>query len=117
MNLQLLQEVGIDTDDAIQRFMGRTELFEKFLKKFLTDTNMAELQKAIAEHQEEQMSFYAHTLKGICGNLAITPLYNLFTRQMDFFRQNKYEEAIALMPEIETIYLKTLTAIKQSVEA
>ncbi len=116
MDKQLLQKVGIDTDDAIQRFMDRAALFEKFLMKFLNDTNMSALQKAIAEHQEEQATFHAHTLKGVCGNLSIRPLYDLFQRQVDLFRQHKWEEAVALMPEIESIYQQTINAIKQSCE-
>ena len=107
MDKQLLQKVGIDTDDAIQRFMDRDALFEKFLMKFLNDTNMSALQKAIAEHQEEQATFHAHTLKCVC---------DLFQRQVDLFRQHNWEEAVALMPEIESIYQQTINAIKQSCE-
>ena len=41
-----LEAAGVNVNEGVERFMGKEELFEKFLKRFPGDPNMAKLQAA-----------------------------------------------------------------------
>ena len=102
---------GIDVDGALERFMGSEALLERFLGKFLQDTNYAALEQAVARGDWEEALRASHTLKGVCGNLSMTGLYDLFTRQVAAIRGGALEEAAALMEEIAPARAAVLRAI------
>ena len=95
-----LLAAGIDVDEAMGRFLGNETLFLKFLVRFPQDENYGKLQAAVEEEDWQTAVNAAHTLKGVCGNLSITPLYQLFTRQVDTFRAGDPQGAAAMMGEI-----------------
>lgn len=99
-----LKEAGIDVDNALERFMGNENLFERFLKKFLEDSNHAALNAAVSAGDPEAALTAAHTLKGVSGNLSILPLHELLTRQVELFRDDNWEGAVAVMPRITEVY-------------
>ena len=110
-----LKEAGIDVPNALERFMGNETLLERFLKKFLDDTNYEKLAAAIAAGQQEAALTAAHTLKGISGNLSMTELFALLTEQVAAFRGNDWNRAVEMMPEITKTY-ETLSAAINALE-
>lgn len=108
-----LKEAGIDIDNALERFMGNEALLERFLKKFLEDSNHAALNAAVSAGDQEAALTAAHTLKGVSGNLSIIPLHDLLTRQVQLFRENNWEEAVAVMPQISKVYETVEDTIRQ----
>ena len=107
------EKTGIDIESALDRFMGNESLLNRFLKKFLDDPNYGKLQKAIEEGDAEAAVAASHTLKGLCGNLSMKDLFDLFTRQVALFRSGKFEEAAALMTEIAPAYERITEAIRR----
>ena len=71
MNREILVSVGIDYDEAIGRFSGATELFEKFLKEMAIMKVIEPLQKALTEGNIDEAFAVAHTLKGNFGNMIV----------------------------------------------
>lgn len=106
MDITSLKQVGINTDTAIERFMGNEALYTKMLKKFLNDGTFASLTKAVSENDEKTALEASHTLKGICGNLSIDTLYELFSRQVILMRADKWNEAYSMMTEISETFNK-----------
>lgn len=111
MKKQRLTAAGIDVDDALARFMGNEALLERMLTKFAGDANYARLQAAV-EQQDAQAALQAsHTLKGLAGNLSLSALTPLFTRQVELLRAGDAHGAFALLPEIDRAYRQALDAI------
>ena len=106
------EAAGIRVEDALGRFMGNEMLLERFLKKFLDDVNFSLLKEAVGRQDHEEELKVSHTLKGVCGNLSISGLYDLVTRQVALMREDRWEEAEALMPEIEKAYETAAAAIR-----
>lgn len=79
---ELLEQSGVDVNAALERFMNREDLMERFLKRFLQDENLAALQTALDAGQEEDAIRAAHALKGVSGNLSLTVLYDRVTAQL-----------------------------------
>lgn len=78
-----LREFGVDVTGVLQRFVGNGELFKKFLFKFIDDANMEKFKKDVEARDYESLVRTSHTLKGVTGNLGITPLYNIFSEMSD----------------------------------
>lgn len=111
--LDSLARGGIQAADALERFMGSDALLERFLKRFLEDATYSSLRQAVEAGDWQQALTASHTLKGMCGNLSMTELYDLFTRQVALLREDKPADAAALMPAIEAAYRRAADAIGQ----
>ena len=109
-----LEKAGLDVSGALERFMGNDALLERFLNKFLNDTNYGKLTAAMSAGDKETALTAAHTLKGVCGNLSMTELFDLLTQQVNAFRADDWDHAKALMPGIALAYEQIVNAIKSS---
>ena len=107
-----LESAGIDVAGALERFMGNDALLERFLKKFPDDPNYGKLTAAIANQDQEAALTAAHTLKGVCGNLAMNQLFELLSRQVAAFRAGDWQTAAGLMPPIREAYCRITGEIK-----
>lgn len=73
--LKDLQNLGTDVPGALARFVNNESLYIKFLSRFLQDTNMQQLQQAVADEDYEEAFKNSHTLKGVTGNLGLNSIY------------------------------------------
>lgn len=69
-----LEEMGMDVDNTVKRFMGNEALYLKFLNKFQADQSVTNIQQYIAEQNTEEIFKSAHTLKGVAANLGLDPI-------------------------------------------
>ena len=115
MNLERraqLEAAGVDVGQALARMMGSEALLERLLGKFLEEPNYAALCAALERGEPAATAAAAHGLKGACGNLSMTALYGLFTRQVDALRAGELAEAERLMEEIAQAYAAVTAAIR-----
>lgn len=108
-----LVSAGIDVDEALSRFLDNESLFERFLNKFLEDRNYLKLGEAIASGDNEAALAASHTLKGLCSNLSMKSLTELFTLQVKAYRAEDPDLAASMMPEISKAYDETVAAISE----
>ena len=73
---KVLTEYGVDMKKTMERFVGDEDLYAECLTKFLSDSSWPLLKNAYEHKEYKEMFEYAHTLKGVTGNLGLTPLYN-----------------------------------------
>ena len=107
-----LTGAGIQVDEALERLMGSEALLERLLGKFLEDRNLAELTTALAEDRREDAFRAAHTLKGVCGNLSMTALFETLTAQVAEFRAGDWAAAAGRMPAVTRAYQQAARAIR-----
>ena len=107
-----LEAAGIDVASALERMMGSEALLERLLGKFPEDKNLPTLREALESGDPDRAAAAAHTLKGVCGNLSMTELYGLFTRQVDALRRGDLAAARALMADIEPAAAAVCAAIE-----
>lgn len=109
--IEELQAMGADTADALTRFMGNGSLYERMLKKLpkvVDDTPV--LEYANSGDFETAIS-NAHALKGVTGNLSLTPLFTNYTKIVDLYRSGEYEQATKLLSETVELQQKFLDVI------
>ena len=107
-----LAAAGIDVDEALERFMGSEAMLNRFLKKFPADQGFAALATALETGDHEGAVNAAHTLKGLCGNLSIKPLFTGFDRQVSLMRAGDWDAAAAMMPQLTEDYNRAVKAIQ-----
>lgn len=91
-----LKGLGVNVDEALDRVMGDTDLYEMMLGMFLS--SLAENPIELGDFDAgdvENLTKRIHTLKGVTGNLAITPLFNLYTEILGQLRAGQVKEAKA----------------------
>ena len=87
--LAVLQDYGMDVDSTTARFGGNESLMMRFLTGFSKDPTMQSLRDAVAAADREAMKVAAHSLKGLTGNLGLTPLFEASTTLMNTLRQTE----------------------------
>lgn len=111
---QKLLDAGVDLEGAMERFLHNEAMYEKFLKKFLTDPNYQELLTAVEEKDCNKAFTASHTLKGVCGNLALQGLYHTIRDQVECFRSENFAAGAAMMPAVTEEYEKVVAMISKT---
>ena len=106
LNRDTLQQAGFDVDEALERVMGNEALLDRVLGMFLNDTHFQQLCDAVSRNDVDAAIAAVHSLKGTSGNLSLT------NKQLALFRAGSWDEATALMPDIEAHYRSAIQAIE-----
>ena len=112
IDFEKLGAAGVNVDEALARLMGNETLFLRLLQKFLADKNYAKLVNALETGDAEAALAASHTLKGVCGNLSMTALFDLLTRQVAALRAGQWQEAVDMLAQIAPAYERVSGAIR-----
>lgn len=66
---------GADYAATMERFMGNETLYLRFLDMLFEDESLQKLGDALEAGNLADAFAAAHTLKGVAGNMGLTPLY------------------------------------------
>lgn len=116
---QQLEENGADVEATLKRFMGNDAIYQKFLGKFPADPNYANLGTNIEAGAFEEAYKCAHALKGVVGNLGLTPIFDKVSALVEELRNKAADEVDAaraneLWQEIRTVYEKFIVIINEN---
>ena len=114
MDREILVSVGIDYDEAKERFSGSIDLFEKFLEEMASTEALEPLKRALNNSEVETAFKVAHTLKGNFGNLSIEPLYKIITPLVEELRSNNLLESQKIYIELEKQYDEVVSGIRRA---
>lgn len=91
-----LEEGGADVDITLKRFMGNEAIYMKFILKFLDDKNYDVIMDSLSKKDYAGAFAGAHSLKGVSGNLGLTPVYEAASSITELLRDKKDEEVDAM---------------------
>ena len=77
---------GVDTKTTLERFTGDEGLYEKCFYIVLKDKNFEQLGNALSEQNYDNAFSYAHAIKGMVGNMGLTPIYDVVSVITDALR-------------------------------
>lgn len=75
MTIDSLREFGANVDEGIERCMGMEDFYLEMIELGLSDDRFEKLLPAIENKNMEESFELVHALKGVIGNLSLTPLY------------------------------------------
>ncbi len=109
-----LAAVGVEYDEVLKRFMGKEDFYLRMLKKFLNDQNYEELRQAVAQKDWPEAFKYAHTVKGLCGNLGLGGMLEYVGPMTEELRSEPYDEAAitGYMENVSKAYEETIEVIQ-----
>lgn len=108
-----LRTLGVDIDEALQRFMGNGALYEKMLNKLINAVKDVQVLPCFEAGDYEKALENAHTLKGVTGNLSVTPLYKGYTEIVDKLRAGDPEKAREILDGILPVQEQILACIEK----
>jgi len=103
LTIDALKQFGANTDDGLTRCMGNEGFYFKLIGKVLEDKNFEALEEAVAAGDLGAAFGAAHSLKGVLGNLALTPIYEPVNEITELLRNGS---DVDYKPYLETIRQK-----------
>lgn len=82
---------GADTEGVLDRFMDDEELYATCLEEFVETTDLASLRNYLDEKDYTNAFEVAHALKGVSGNLGLTPLFKVACVLVEALRGKSYD--------------------------
>ena len=75
MTVEKLKNYGADTKEGLARCMNNEMFYLRLVGMGLNEGNFDKLRDAVAAGDAKEAFEAAHALKGVIGNLALTPIY------------------------------------------
>ena len=108
--------LGGDYEEVLGRLRSE-RLIQKFILKFLTDPSYDLLVQSMNAQDYSEAFRAAHTIKGVCQNLAFNKLYQSGSQLSEALRNGYSPEAPALAEQVGEDYRQTVAAIRSYQEA
>lgn len=74
MTIKTLEKFGADTKTGLNRCMGDSGFYLSLVEMALDDPSFSNLAAAVAQNNLDTAFELAHALKGVYGNIALTPV-------------------------------------------
>ena len=86
LTIDKLKEYGANTQEGLARCMNNEAFYLRMVSMGLGDKNFERLQKAVSEGDTKEAFEAAHALKGVIGNLSLTPIYTPLNELTELLR-------------------------------
>lgn len=86
ITLEALKSQGADVETGLSRCLGKEDLYLKLVNMGLGDAKFEELGTALNAGDLARAFELCHALKGVIGNLSITPLYEALSDMTEKLR-------------------------------
>lgn len=116
--LEELKALGVDVNEGLDRVMGDNSLYEMMLGMFISSVNDNPI--ALENFDGDNLDALIekiHMLKGVTGNLALTPLFTKYTNVLGLLRAGQAGEAKAGFEEILPVQAKIMDCIQRHTSA
>lgn len=110
-----IQECYQALEGNYEEVLGRLyseALVKKFVGMFLADQSFALLTGSMRDKNYDEAFRGAHTLKGVCQNLAFTKLYQSSHELTEALRNKEIDKSLELLAQVELDYAQTYAAVK-----
>lgn len=86
LSVEKLNEFGANTNEALERCMNNEEFYIMLVEKALKDDSLERLDSALKSGNLDEGFEIAHSLRGVLGNLSLTPLYEVIVEITELLR-------------------------------
>jgi len=116
--IESLKNLGADVDEGLERVMGDSSLYEMMLGMFVDSVrdNPVSPEDFDAADLDELIKT-VHMLKGVTGNLAITPLFNGYNQALVLLRGGQAAQAKAEFERLLPVQGQIIDCIKREKDA
>ena len=112
ITVDALRTFGANTEEGLGRCLNNETFYLRLVGMALDDANFAKLEDAAGRGDKNAAFEAAHALKGVLGNLGLTPLYEPASELTELLRSGEDADYPALVADL-LARLKTLTALRE----
>lgn len=112
----ILQDVGVEVDDTLDRFVDDEDLYLDCLSRFSNDADIKELLDAIETGDAKMCFEKAHSIKGVASNLGFEYLFKEIAVLTDVFRAGSMDYDPYNLESVITNYNSVIDAIEKVVK-
>ena len=105
LTIEALQNAGVNTQEGLARCLNNEQFYLSLIQKALAGDDCERLKSAIEAGDLEGAFSIAHNLKGMMGNLALTPVYEPVVQMTELLRSRTQTDY--------STYLETITENRQ----
>lgn len=109
MTIDKLRELGANVEEGLERCMGMEDFYIEMVELGLSDERFEELGPTLEAGDLDNAFEQVHALKGVIGNLALTPLYETVCELTEHLRAKEqmdykplYEKLISQRKEFSS---------------
>ena len=103
----IFEAYGGDYETTMNRFTGKENLYLKILNMLMQDDNMQKLEAGLQKGDLSGAFNAAHTLKGIAGNLGLTPFFESVCRIVEPLRAaEQRDDYLSMFKDIQLEFKK-----------
>ena len=111
LTIEKLQEYGVNTKEGLARCMNNANFFMRMIGMGLKNDSFEKLGKALEENNLDEAFEQAHALKGVVGNLALTPIYNPLAEMTEMLRAKKDVDYVTMYAPIKELRDKMVSEL------
>ena len=100
LTIDALKEFGCNTEEGLGRCMGNEAFYFRLIRKEMGDPNFEKLAESVAAGDLEHGFETAHALKGVLGNLSLTPLFEPASAICEGMRVREEKDYAPLLAEL-----------------
>ncbi|MBR1472099.1 MAG: Hpt domain-containing protein [Lachnospiraceae bacterium] len=101
LTIETLKAYGANTGEGVARCLNNEGFYLNLVKTVPNDTSIASMRDAIAANDLDTAFESAHALKGVLGNLSLTPLLQPVSEITEFLRARKEMDYTPLLEELQ----------------
>ena len=104
ITIDCLREYGANVEEGLARCMGNEELYLRLVSSVALQSEFTRLSELIAQGDLKSAFEASHALKGVLGNLALTPLYLKVCELTELLRAETSTDYGPLLSEISALW-------------
>ena len=113
LTIEKLNEFGVDTQEGLNRCMGMESFYFKMIGMGLANEYFDTLGASIDKNDMNAAFEAAHALKGVLGNLALTPIYTPLAEMTELLRAKQSADYKTMYKPIKEMRDKLLAVCNE----
>ncbi len=89
MTIDSLRDFGANVEEGLERCMGMEDFYLEMIELGLSDERFETLGTVLDAGNMDEAFETVHALKGVIGNLALTPLYETICEMTEHLREKE----------------------------
>ncbi len=100
ITIEMLRNFGADTEEGLARCYNNEALYLKLIGMLPNEKNFDNLSAALAADDLDAAFEAAHALKGVLGNLSLTPMYEKSSQITELLRERTRMDYTPMLKEL-----------------
>ena len=100
ITIEKLSAFGANTTEGLSRCCGSEALYLKLVNMVPDEEAFGRLSRAIGENDRDAAFEAVHALKGVLGNLSLTPMYDVASRLTELLRSRSETDCEPMLVEL-----------------